>query len=536
MVDQDSLLSSSATGLGFSVLFQALSRVLNFIVNQFTIRLSNPLAYGFATIKLEVLQSTILFLSREAIRLALQRSPPKSKYAEGELKLPYKFKTKEGQRQVIINVSLLPLYVGFGLCLILTPIYLKSSVAVNSASLAIGIYVVSSLLRLLSEQLYQQLQWEERFARRASCEGYGVVSNCFATFIFTLFERGRSSTCLPFAIGNFVESVTCFYFLWKATGFNRVFFVPTPVNFDGKEILWDKDIITNLGGQSYQLVLKHVLTEGDKLMASWLATPTVQGLFALATNYGSIFARILLRPIEEQAHIVFAQLNTDNTTDGKKKASDVASLFIRLYLYLALFVVFGSPYSLLLLNITAGRQWSGSDAASVLSIYAYYVPVMAINGITEAYFVSTASVQEIISQTRYMLFISVAYFLSGLVFLQWFSLGPAGFIYSNMLNLGLRIIISIRYMYKRLPNFKLKDCSPGAPLFLLSLILRAVTQYTTNLWKADQLNTLLYIASAAFSASLFSICIAYYDRLFFKSIRFNTVRNDTKPKDTKKNA
>src|SRR3981189_455628 len=71
----ESVLGASARGASYLILLQLFTRLLTFTFNQLILRHTTPATFGFATIQLELLSSTILFLSREGFRIALQRSP-----------------------------------------------------------------------------------------------------------------------------------------------------------------------------------------------------------------------------------------------------------------------------------------------------------------------------------------------------------------------------------------------------------------------------------------------------------------------------
>jgi Rft protein len=73
----------------WTMLFNMLQRVVTFLLNQSMIAWTSPEIFGIAAISLELLLSTLLFLSREGVRLACLR--------ETIVTL--------NQRQLIVNVS-----------------------------------------------------------------------------------------------------------------------------------------------------------------------------------------------------------------------------------------------------------------------------------------------------------------------------------------------------------------------------------------------------------------------------------------------
>lgn len=79
-----------------------------------------------------------------------------------------------------------------------------------------------------------------------------------------------------------------------------------------------------LAGQS---LLKHVLTEGDKIVLARATAPDLggssgggggqggslheQGVYAMASGYGSLAARLLFQPVEEAARLMFSKLGVE---------------------------------------------------------------------------------------------------------------------------------------------------------------------------------------------------------------------------------
>lgn len=100
---------------------------------------------------------------------------------------------------------------------------------------------------------------------------------------------------------------------------------------------------------SGQSVFKHMLTEGDKIVLSITCSLHDQGVYAMAQNYGSLAARLLLSPFEEMSRVIFGKINTQITQlrggDAKKLVDELRSmlqLLLKLAVYLgALFLVFG---------------------------------------------------------------------------------------------------------------------------------------------------------------------------------------------------
>lgn len=230
----------------------------------------------------------------------------------------------------------------------------------------------------------------------------------------------------------------------------------------------DKGQLKLAGALAGQSLLKHVLTEGDKIV---LARATSlgpgcgdggghgcdggvarvgcdqegslyeQGVYAVASGYGSLAARLLFQPVEEAARLMFSKLGaeeddtkggeqapamrqsvkstgngsssgdraanlppTDACGDGRSHAARrrlrermavLLATLLKLVLTAGLvFVCFGFHYTETLLRLLlasrGGRSGGGgstavSEVAHVLSWYCVYVLFLAANGMCEAF-------------------------------------------------------------------------------------------------------------------------------------------------------
>jgi hypothetical protein len=69
-------------GAKWSFVLAIVQRLVTFTANQGMLRLAGPEVFGVAAIQLELLLSTLLFLSREGLRLAVVKMPPGTTPAE----------------------------------------------------------------------------------------------------------------------------------------------------------------------------------------------------------------------------------------------------------------------------------------------------------------------------------------------------------------------------------------------------------------------------------------------------------------------
>ncbi|KDQ24089.1 hypothetical protein PLEOSDRAFT_1025211, partial [Pleurotus ostreatus PC15] len=157
-----------------------------------------------------------------------------------------------------------------------------------------------------------------------------------------------------------------------------------------------------------QALLKHILTESDKLVLSYFSLSlAAQGGYAIAANYGSLVARLVLQPIEESLRLFFSGILAPPPPSSSSQ----------------------SPAAFL----------QGTNAAELLQVWVWCLPVLSLNGGLEAFVAVTAETGDLARQSFFMFTFSILYLSSALVFYSYFELGDASLIYANIVNLLARI-------------------------------------------------------------------------------------------------
>lgn len=214
-----------------------------------------------------------------------------------------------------------------------------------------------------------------------------------------------------------------------------------------------------------QSFVKHLLTHLDSLLIAILTSSHDQGIYALAANYGSLLARMLFQPIEEASRNLFAKLLSATSTsttaaaatpssnpvtktarvepENVKSAANILTIILKLYAIFSLFLLaLAPPFAPLLLSILLGNRWGGSEAGAVLSAYCYYIPLLAINGVTEAFVQSVATERELAKQSAWMGLFSGIFAGTGWVFLGFLGWGAKGLVVANSVGMVLRVLWS----------------------------------------------------------------------------------------------
>lgn len=216
--EDENLLSSTAKGASYLILLQFISRMLTFSLNQIILRYTTKETLGIASVNLELLSSTILFISREGFRSALARSS---------------IDNKAQQQQQILNLAYIPTCLGLVTTLLTCGYYLKSItpndlISVPYYRVAVILYGSASLIELLVEPLFILALNNLYFQLRVTVEGVAVVLRCVITFALTLYFAGNKELgILSFAIAQLVFGVTMMvgylvFFLYKERSLKKL--------------------------------------------------------------------------------------------------------------------------------------------------------------------------------------------------------------------------------------------------------------------------------------------------------------------------
>ncbi|KAG9247980.1 Rft protein-domain-containing protein [Calycina marina] len=472
-----SLLTSSAGGASLLIALQIASRALTFIVNQILLRYLSPELFGIST-QLEVYSISILFFSRESLRVAIQRQADTSdtpgdgnQAAEKDDEVPKDHVsglTAAGRTQALVNLAYIPIYAGMVFTLILALLYTSTLRAGDPGILAtpyfersLQLYGFAAFWELLSEPCFVVVQQKSRFAIRARAEAAATLVRCLGTCGFAIWAARveKDVGVLPFAVGQMGYALTLMVVylgnVWDISSVGGFYLVPTSIYSKKEgEYLWScfyRPLLA-LGGSLFaQSIVKHILTQGDTILISWLASPKVQGVYALANNYGGLIARLLLQPIEESSRNYFGKLlSSTSGPPSEERILQARTSFLSLikaYVLLSVAIIAAGPtIAPLLLKIIAGRRWTDSGAGDVLAKYCYYIPLLAINGLTEAFVSSVATEAEVNRQSVWMLTFSAGFGGAAYFFLRILNMGAEGLVWANALNMAFRILWSSTFI------------------------------------------------------------------------------------------
>ncbi|KAH6580023.1 hypothetical protein BASA60_003027 [Batrachochytrium salamandrivorans] len=447
-------LASTFQGARYMLLQQLMTRGLTFALNMFLIRISPVELLGVVD-KLDLLMSTVLFVSRESIRMALLRNTLATNSAQLPVrKIPvtshapsrkprdksldtddtaasFKQTTSDNVKdQLAINMSFLPLVFGVAIataCLFYDMIDRFSSIGEFSNTKYI--YLVSALVELAAEPSFILLQRNLFYSQRVKAEGAAFLTQCLTTVALFLYLKNNGG----------ITKLMKYWF-------------PYPVNIgpnsSNSRVLLDSYYLKIAASFFFQGIIKHLLTVGDRLIlvASGVGN-SGQGTYRLVSDLGSLVARIVFQPIEETSRAFFSKSLTNpiayTLPDILRESFQYLQTALQLHIILGGFFIFLAPnYTSLLLEL---YNKADPETSRVLSVYCTYVPIMGVNGILEAFFQGVGDDKAVRQQSYYMMGFWVVFVSTSHLLISVLRIGTSGLIVANIVNMLMRIIFSYHF-------------------------------------------------------------------------------------------
>ena len=499
-------------GASLLILLQVVSRAITFVANQLLLRFLTAQLLGVST-QLEVYYLSVIFFARESLRVAIQRQDSSS--------LSNNKKNGETNKsaQAVVNLGYIAIALGIPLAVVFGWLYLNSISASTLASApnlvtSLYVYALAAVLELVSEPAFVVMQTRLQFGIRAAAESVATFIRCLVTLGSAVWGSNRDLGVLPFALGQLSYGIGLLaVYTWRGAGLaKREGFsllpkrIISPATKPPTQQQQDQTaeqppfIISYFYRPTLQLassmmaqsVVKHILTQGDTFLVSILSTPTAQGVYALANNYGGLLARLVFQPVEESSRSYFSRLlapsaatvskqdDTKSSTRYQEASTHLQSLF-KFYLLLSLVVTtLGPTAASPLLSLVAGPRWAGSGAATCLATYMWYIPLLAINGVAEAFVSSVATQKEVNRQSAWMGVFSVVFGAAGVVCLKVMEWGARGLVVANAVNMLCRIVWCAvfieRYFASKGVRFEVLGVMPSPGALLAGVVTSQVVK------------------------------------------------------------
>lgn len=416
----------------FGTLVTLVLRLLSFACTQYTFRTVDPGTLGQASIQLELLHSTVLFLSREGFRLSMTRDVHSDK----------------NWNVAWLTVPVSTVISGAGLLWHMLWMSSSSSNTSEDYRRAGMLYCAAACLEGWAEPAVLLSLRQMNVAVKASAEGLATVAKTAATVV--LLQSPSLSSSWPvtvFGLAQVLYSVVYFIAVYWNVGKNLV--GPRWTNLDPPTCYMTVVFMV-------QGLFKHALTEADRIVLTALSNTYDQGIYAMGSSYGGLAARLILQPVEESSRLLWSRQASQPPAVPKDKKTDSTGaqdpleqsyiLLVKFVLYVGfMFSFLAVNYTPILLNLLAGRKWGeNAEAAAVLSAFCVYTAFLAWNGMTEAFVYGVASTGSEMGH------LGVAHTVVGLLFATVAPLavsryGTVGLVGANCLAMFCRSVYSLQF-------------------------------------------------------------------------------------------
>lgn len=447
-------------------------KLLSFGLNQALVRCTTPEVLGLAAVQLELLLSSLTFLSREGIRLALLRET----MATG------------AERQRFVNLSWVPVATLTVITAALLCLAAYNQSFSNTASL---MYCLGAVLEAAGEPWVNLLQNNGQIVPKMQAEAGAVFVKSVVTFVaVTRLGWGVDA----FGLAQIMYGLT--YLVLLSSHTSAIMVQQQPIGFlqllpgrppgepgDGDDCSWfGARPVAFAFTATGSCILKHVLTEADKIFLSLFRSNYDQGIFAVANNYASLVVRILFLPIEDSARVAFSKklhqaAAVENGAPGQQLLLLVQLLRV-VGLIGLLFPLFGTSFVHLAVRFLFGVKWQGIEIERTLMAFCLYIFAMSINGVSEAYCQVLASSADFYKVNIGLILGFLVY--SAVSFVLIDRVGTSGIVLAGSASMLVRITCS--YLIARANNKTIPIMNAFLPSMMqvLTVVLGAVLCYLSS--------------------------------------------------------
>lgn len=459
--------AKAAKATSYNMLLQLLMRLMTFGLNAVILRYISKDLLGVVNVRLTLLYSTICFLTKEAF-----------------VKACLSHKHKHDWRQVVnLMWCTVPLGVMVSVALGIVWYHVleqPDASIVPNYGFGVVVFAVAAALETWIDPLYVTGLAFHFIKLKVIALGLWQAVKCSLTLVLVLLlpDWGIYSFATAQIVSSLVYVMAYYlYFIFYTTTARKkseddqfpftslTDFLPQQV--DDKPF-FDKHLVHLTWSFFKQSFLKQILTEGERYVMTFLDVLSFadQGIYDVINNLGSMVARFIFLPIEENAYIYFTQTlergksATEQTQEHQEFSTKVLGILLKITTLIgSIVVVFGYSNSYLVLHFYGGSILSTGSGPFLLQWYCLYVLLIAVNGVTEGFVFATMSKQQVDIYNQKMMVFSVVFLTAA----WWLTtqLGSVGFILANCLNMALRIQHSVVYIRK---FFETTSCSPVAEL------------------------------------------------------------------------
>ena len=440
-------------------------RLVSFGCTQYTLRVLDPSTLGRALVQLDLLLTTILFVSREGFRLAL---------------------TRNVTDDATWNVAWwsIPMVTLVGVLAVVGWHWHALATNMDADFYWAGLlYCTAACVEGWAEPAVLWSLRQLQVTTKASAEGLATVGKTISTVL--ILQHWKSDwPVTAFGVAQLAYAVLYAAVLYRHTW--RYLVAPQW----SLESL-DRTTTRLVAVFTLQGVFKHLLTEGDRIVLATLSGTYDQGVYAMGSAYGGMAARLILQPLEENTRLLWSRLSVPHPTATQlEHLQDSYTLLVKLVLYIGcIFSCLAVNYTSVVLKLLAGNKWgSNQEATHVLTAFCVYTAFLACNGMTEAFVYAVASSGTDLGRLG-AVHTAVGLVFAGVASVAVARYGAVGLVAANCVAMLCRSIYSIlyaaRYFSQRDPTkfYKtlrvlLQQMSPNRWVILTFLAVYGTTRWS----------------------------------------------------------
>lgn len=502
------LLTSSLQHASFNIVFQILFRCVTFIINAWVIRNVGHAVLGIMNVRLLLLESTILFLSREPFYRACLGQKDSNTW-------PHVINQIWLSVPLSIILSTVFMYIWLHVLPLGHPEY-ETQYVIGCWSVCI-----SCIIELCSANVVLVAQVFCFFKLKVALETLHIVTRSVVFLCIVVTDTNMA--LIAFSVAQLVSigAISASYYLffyWYIQ--NKQYYKEgkLPNKYLSKSILkslydtmddfpftsmkqlmptWLGSIQECFSGQlcvltmsfAKQGVVKQILTEGEKYVMSIspVMTFSEQATYDVVNNLGSLTARFIFRPIEESSYFYFTQMIKRDVPIVEQdqhmiaESCTVLSQVCKTVASIGLIgLVFGQSYAQTLLVLYGGETFVQSGLpVQLLRSHCFAIVLLAVNGVTECYSFATMTSSQLNHYNYLMVFFSISFLI--LSYVLTYTFGPVGFIISNCINMLARITHSIHFINLKYEGSRYNPLSGlyvGKLFFLILIVAGLICKYS----------------------------------------------------------
>uniref|UniRef100_T2M7Y8 Man(5)GlcNAc(2)-PP-dolichol translocation protein RFT1 n=1 Tax=Hydra vulgaris TaxID=6087 RepID=T2M7Y8_HYDVU len=340
-----------------NMLLQVCFRAGTFLGNAIMLRYISRELLGLVNVRLLLLYSTIVFLSRESFRKSCLSKTDSEK-------------TLKGSKMQLVNLIWLSVVAGIILSFLFCFIWIilleqPSTQYLKQYHTSCICFACSAIIELTIEPMWIFGQKSGYITSKVILEGiFLIVRSVLSVIVVILMPKyALYGIAMSYLTASIVYATLYFCFFFKvihskdnSSGFSNIRDIFPNLVADP---FLDKDSTSLVKSFFKQSLLKQFLTEGERYVMTLFRVLSFsqQGVYDVINNLGSLAARFIFMPIEESYYVYFSQAlerNVKKYPDSVMKqcctSLSVVLKFVSLISFIIL--VFGYGYSYLLLDFS----------------------------------------------------------------------------------------------------------------------------------------------------------------------------------------